>query len=216
VPWIVRGCSYVNARHRLPAGVKARAADWAGAVDDPAAARALYEQVIAVVEAGLGLSVERRPGFGLYSHADMAHLQNAVIECAALASAHLPPGHLVGAYIALGQRREIVVEAGLPCLLMAKVIAHEYAHAWLAEHGACLDDTELCEGFCEWVAWKVLGALGAADAQEILARGSGYYAGALRRVLEIEARGGGEAVPAAMRLRRSSPATVPGAACPAP
>jgi hypothetical protein len=157
----------------------------AGAGDDPAAARLLYERVIGVIEGQLGLRVHRRPGFGLYSRADMDLLEQAVLglrvhrrpgfglysraDMDLLEQAVPPParpalsGHLIGAYIKLGRRREIVVETGLPRLLMSKVIAHEYAHAWQGENCAFPTDAQLSEGFCEWVAYKVPGALGAGD-----------------------------------------------------
>lgn len=203
VPCAACGLPLVEPLHRLSDGRPVCPACRAGAEDDPAAARLLYEQTIAVVEGRLGLAVRRRPGFGLYSRADMSLLEQAVQPPPLRPGATAPPGHLVGAYIKLGRRREIVVETGLPRLLMAKVIAHEYAHAWQGENCAFLADAQLSEGFCEWVAYKVLGALGAGDVQQALAEGTGFYADALRRVLSIEAHGGAAAVIACVRDPRA-------------
>jgi hypothetical protein len=202
-PCAACGLPLVEPPHRLSDGRPLCAACRASAQDDPAAARLLYEQVIAIVEGQLGLRVHRRPGFGLYSRADMRLLEQTVQPPPPRPGAPALPGHLVGAYIKLGRRREIVVETGLPRLLMGKVIAHEYAHAWQGENCAFLADAQLSEGFCEWVAWKVLGALGAADVQQALADATGFYADALRRVLAIEASGGAAAVLARMRDPRA-------------
>lgn len=199
VPCAACGLPLVEVQHRLSDGRPVCPACRASAEDDPAAARLLYEHVIAIVAGELGLRVRRPPGFGLYSRADMALLERAVQPPPLRAGATAPPGHLVGAYIKLGRRREIVVETGLPRLFMAKVIAHEYAHAWQGENCAFLADAQLSEGFCEWVAYRVLGVLGAGDVRQAMAEGSGFYADALRRVLAIEAGGGAAAVLARVR-----------------
>jgi hypothetical protein len=159
----------------------------ASAVDDVLAARALYEQVIELVERELGLRVHRRPGFGLYSHDDMQRLQAALARPSA-------GGRLLGVYVKLGARREIALETGLPRLLMLKVIAHEYGHAWQGENCPFLTDAQLLEGFCEWVAYKVLGAIGAMDVQMRQVVAPGFYGDALRRILTLEVHGGNDAV----------------------
>ena len=159
----------------------------ASAVDDVLAARVLYEQVIGLVERELGLRVHRRPGFALYSHDDMQRLQAALARPS-------EGGRLLGVYVKIGARREIALETGLPRLLMLKVIAHEYGHAWQGENCPFLTDAQLLEGFCEWVAYKVLGTIGAADVQMRQAVAPGFYGDALRRILDIEMTGGVEAV----------------------
>ncbi len=160
----------------------------ASAVDDVLAARALYAQVIELVEREIGLRVHRRPGFGLYSYHDMQRLLEA------LAPAPQRGGRLLGVYVKIGARREIALETGLPRLLMLKVIAHEYGHAWQGENCPFLSEPQLLEGFCEWVAYKVMGALGAAEVQVRQVVAPGFYGDALRRILAIEGAGGVAAV----------------------
>jgi hypothetical protein len=123
----------------------------------------------------------------LYSHDDMQRLQAALARPS-------EGGRLLGVYVKLGARREIALETGLPRLLMLKVIAHEYGHAWQGENCPFLTDAQLLEGFCEWVAYKVLGAIGAADVQMRQVVAPGFYGDALRRILDIEMTGGVEAV----------------------
>lgn len=168
----------------------------ASAVDDPLAARAIYEQVVQIAIDRLGLRVRQHQGFGLYSRADMQRLQRTITS-----DVHGPvqQRHLLGAFLKLSQRREIVVETGLPRLLMVKVIAHEYGHAWQAENAPFQNDAHMREGFCEWVAYHALGALQATTAQEHQRTAAGFYGDALRQVLEIETRGGIPAVVHAMR-----------------
>lgn len=168
----------------------------AAAVDDVLAARALYAQVIELVEQQLGLRVHRRPGFGLYSHDDMQRLQAALARPS-------EGGRLLGVYVKIGARREIALETGLPRLLMMKVIAHEYGHAWQGENCPFLTDAELLEGFCEWVAYKVMGAIGATDVQMRQVVASGFYGDALRRILTIEMAGGVDAVLRTVRAPRA-------------
>lgn len=159
----------------------------AAAVDNVLAARALYEQVIDLVEQQLGLRVHRRPGFGLYCQDDMQRLQAALAQPS-------EGGRLLGVYVKIGARREIALETGLPRLLMIKVIAHEYGHAWQGENCPFLTDMQLLEGFCEWVAYKVMGATGATDVQMRQVVAPGFYGDALRRILAIEVAGGVDAV----------------------
>ena len=73
---------------------------------------------------------------------------------------------------------------------MIKVVAHEYAHAWQGENCPFLSDNQLIEGFCEWVAYKVLIALDCLDAAQKLRNAAGFYGDATRRLLTIEAETG--------------------------
>jgi hypothetical protein len=169
----------------------------ATAVEDPVTARSIYEQVIDIVEGRLLFRVRLRPGFGLCSTTDMQVLQRRLPQGQAGAG-----GHLLGAYIKLGRRREIVVESGLPRLMMTKVVAHEYGHAWQGENCPFLTDPQLIEGFCEWVAYKVLGAVNAIAVQEYQRRRNGFYGDALRRMLTVEVEGGTEAIVKLLRTPR--------------
>jgi len=166
------------------------------AIDDPVTARAIYEQVIQIVTSALGLRVYVRPGFALYSCAGMAALQEHIPHPEFDANTN---HHLLGAYIKLGARREIVVETGLPRLMMTKVIAHEYGHAWQGENCPFLLDPVLLEGFCEWIAFRVLGVAGATEAQKYQRTVSGFYGDALRVVLAIEETGGASSVVSRVR-----------------
>jgi hypothetical protein len=154
------------------------------AIDNHLDALLLYERVIDTVVNALGLCVHLRPALLLCGHADMQRLQCTIHRPTGPGA---PQGQLLGAYIKLERRRQIAVETGLPCWLMIKVVAHEYAHAWQGENCPFLNDEQLSEGFCEWVAYKVLAALDCGEAAEKMRRAPGFYGDATRRVLAIEA-----------------------------
>jgi len=155
------------------------------AVYDTAAAHHLYEQVIGIAAQELNLRVHLRPGFWLCSPAEMARLQQQLSH-----PNRRTKGQLLGAYIKIRHRREIVVERGLPCLVMLKVIAHEYGHAWQGENCLFLQDPQILEGFCEWVSYRVLGAVGATAMQLCQRQQHNFYGDALRYFLHWEADAG--------------------------
>ena len=99
-------------------------------------------------------------------------------------------GETLGVYTRRGRRRGIYAVRGLPRLLLLQVAAHELAHAWQMENAPLLRDPLLREGFAEWVAYRVLLAVGEGEAAErILAREDDYGQGA-RLLLDIEKRVG--------------------------
>ncbi len=154
------------------------------AVDLPLEALLLYERVMDIVVNQLGLRVHLRPALLLCSRSDMQRLQHTIDRPIGPGA---PQGPLLGAYVKLRRRRQIAVETGLPRWLMIKVVAHEYAHAWQGENCPFQRDNQLMEGFCEWVAYKVLMALDCLEAAQKLRTASGFYGDATRRVLAIEA-----------------------------
>ncbi len=99
-----------------------------------------------------------------------------------------------GLFIQEGDRREILVMAGLPLQQTAGVMAHELAHAWQAEH--CPGETSrlLREGFAEWVTYRVLLARGADKEAANLLRREDLYGRGFKRMLQIEKRSGKAAV----------------------
>jgi hypothetical protein len=159
------------------------------AVHDPARAGELYERVLAITQNVLRLTLHRRPGFILVSRARLD-------ELAAQAGVRNggPDDRPLGLYLKRGQRRAIYVEVGLPPWLLIRVTAHEVGHAWLAENCPLLTDTNLVEGFCEWMSHHVLLALGATRLIQQMLTTPGFYGDSLRTMLELEQRAGPAAV----------------------
>lgn len=161
------------------------------AVTDPVVAQALFEKVMNVIHEQLHLYVHIRPTFSLASRAqlDVLQAQNDTLD-----NPELAKGHLLGLYAKRARNRQILVEMGLPQLLMTKVMAHEYGHAWQGENCPFLRDPLLIEGFCEWVSYKTLGALGAVKEQKRLLEATGFYADALQMILAVEEMNGFQGV----------------------
>jgi hypothetical protein len=157
-------------------------------ITDSAAAQQIYDQIAAIAERDLGLRVYRRPVLVLASAQEMARLETWRKP----AHTVVPPGAmpLIGLYVKEGARRTIYALSGLPRSALCNVIAHEYAHAWQAENAPFLREAWLLEGFCEWVAYRTLHALGMnREAERLVATGD-FYGEALAAVLEIEAAQG--------------------------
>jgi hypothetical protein len=103
-------------------------------------------------------------------------------------------GDLNGLFYRKGDDYHIYVLYGLRKKDLVGVLAHEMAHAWQSEN--CRTDIPLddLEGFAQWVAYHALSNLGYREHARTLVQGNNIYAEGLRRMLEIEARGGSEAV----------------------
>ena len=170
---------------RLPDGRAICESCHATAVLDAARAETLYEQVAHVLAEGLGLRVLVRPPLRLVSAVEMAAL-----TAQGLGSGPLGEGATLGLFVRRGRRRAIYVVYGLPQLLLFKVLAHEYGHAWQSENCPLQRDPLLLEGFCEWAAYKALADQGASKAMADMGARQGFYGRALRRLLDIERQGG--------------------------
>lgn len=171
----------------LPVGRQAAAAGRATCADCAATAVVsaeeagrVYRAAEAVIREQLGLALNVPTGLTLVGPEELA---------AVLAEMGEDPhsgGETLGVYTRRGRRRGIYAVTGLPRLLLLQVAAHEFAHAWQMESAPLLRDPLLREGFAEWVAYRVLQALGEGEAAErIVARDDAYGQGA-RLLLDIE------------------------------
>ena len=75
-----------------------------------------------------------------------------------------------------------------------QVLPHEIAHAWQAENCSMNMDGIDAEGFAEWVSYKLLDHLNLGYKQEVMLKRQDVYGKGLRKMLDIEKRGGPEAV----------------------
>eukprot|EP00948_MAST-09A_sp_MAST-9A-sp1_P001232 g1232.t1 len=71
----------------------------------------------------------------------------------------LPKDQLTGRQARIKIVKEIYIREGLPRVYTAKVIAHEYFHAWLANHKFYDLPREIEEGLCELVSYLYLANL---------------------------------------------------------
>lgn len=153
------------------------------AVYDTAQAHALYNETVSKLVAQFDLKLRVGVDFQLIDRPTMQQLRqgdpayNPRIEKRTL-----------GLYQMQGRQRAIYLLHGLPRLLFRTTVAHEYAHAWQAEHCPMLDDTLLREGFAEWVAYHHLKYIQSTLAAERMLNSNHPYRPALEHVLNLEQR----------------------------
>jgi len=174
-----------GAAQRLPDGRAICGACQQTAILDAAQAKSVFDQTEAIVGRALGLSlrvgvrfvVTDRPGMRTQVRKMQPGLVHAVDD-------------VMGAYVREGRRRTIYVQNGLPRILLAQVAAHEWAHAWQMENCPLVRDVLVVEGFAEWVAYKVLQAMGAVKKMALMTARPDLYGEGLRLMLGRETREG--------------------------
>jgi hypothetical protein len=180
--------------HRLHDGRHICADCHATAVYDDTKAGELYGRVLELMARDLGLQLSIRPTLSLVGRDQMLALlaQNKGEDADR-------PELVFGLFVRRGRKRAIYVEFGLPQILMTQVLAHELAHAWQGENCPLLRDPLFREGFAEWVAYRVLLALGAVKKVALMEGRSDLYGQGLQAVLGLERAGGTKAVYGACR-----------------
>lgn len=193
-----RGCFYCGAKlgsaaSRTVDGRSLCAACVATAIRDLNQATLLYKKVLACIENQVGLQIQARPRFGLCAPVELQRVSRYV------ASRRGMDGRVLGVYLRMDERGGILVEEGLPYWTLISIIAHELGHAWQIENGAAQHNPQILEGFCEWLAYQVLGVLGGQRQQDRLMAQRRFHGKALRTVLAIEQQVGREGLLLQMR-----------------
>jgi hypothetical protein len=98
--------------------------------------------------------------------------------------------HVLGFFVQAHGESTIYAETGLPRPLLLGTLAHELGHAWQAERAPGLRDPLLCEGFAEWVAYRVLLGQGQETIAARALRREDIYGQGLRHYQWIERAGG--------------------------
>ena len=75
-----------------------------------------------------------------------------------------------------------------------RVTAHELAHAWQSFHAPSTQSLQIVEGFAEWVAYRVLLALGQQRDAARLTRRDDLYGKGLQYFIALEQRSGQQGV----------------------
>jgi len=161
----------------------------ATAVYDDAKAGELYGRVLEIMARDLGLQLSIRPALSLVDRDQMLALLAQTKD-----EDTDRPELVFGLFVRHGRKRAVYVEFGLPQILMTQVLAHELAHAWQGENCPLLRDPLFREGFAEWVAYRVLLALGAVKKVALMEGRTDLYGQGLQAMLGLERAGGTEAV----------------------
>ncbi len=199
-----KGCFYCGAQlgsasSRTADGRPVCAACAATAIRDAGQAALLYKKVLACIENEVGLQIQARPRFGLCPPVELRRVSRYV------ASRRGVDGRVLGVYLNIDERGGILVEEGLPYWTLITVIAHEIGHAWQIENDAARHNPQILEGFCEWIAFQVLGMLGGQRQQDRLMAQKHFHGKALRAVLAIEQAVGREGLLQQMRASALAP-----------
>lgn len=104
-------------------------------------------------------------------------------------------GSELGLYRRMNGKSEIFLLYGLPIEMIYETAAHEYAHAWQAEHCPPDQSLELREGFAQWVAAQILRVKGYKMALDKLeARRDNPYGTGYQRMKSVYLRSGRKGV----------------------
>lgn len=96
----------------------------------------------------------------------------------------------VGLFVREGESFDVHCLPSVRRDVLRGVLAHEFAHAFLAEHYPSVKSVEEAEGFCEWVRYRFMKSAGDARGVETLMRRDDFYGRAFRRFLDLEKAGG--------------------------
>lgn len=125
---------------------------------------------------------------------DRATLIGLNQQAGALKDPNTPVGpeqqHLLGFFQRINEDRTIYIERLLPQSLFQAVAAHELAHAWQSFYAPSTQSLQLVEGFAEWVAYRVLLALGQQREAARLTRRDDLYGKGLQYFITLEHQSG--------------------------
>ncbi|HEY7350349.1 MAG TPA: hypothetical protein VH599_18690 [Ktedonobacterales bacterium] len=102
--------------------------------------------------------------------------------------------HILGFFEQQGQARTIYIERGLPRATLIGTLAHEYAHAWQADHAPQKQSMLQREGFAEWLSHRLLVTLGHTREAARATRREDDYGRGLRHFISLEQRHGRQKV----------------------
>ncbi len=164
-------------------------------------AEQLYRETCALLKRELGLQVAVLPKLHLVERAMLIELHQqtggpSINRGPTSPDAPLGPEHqhLLGYFQRFDNDWNIYIEHLLPQTLFQSVAAHELAHAWQSTYAPQEQSPKVVEGFAEWVAYRVLLALGQQREAARLTRRSDLYGDGLQYFIALERQHGRGAV----------------------
>jgi hypothetical protein len=156
-------------------------------------AERLYRETSALLQRELQLAIPVLPKLRIVERAVLGNLNH---QTSTLESTDTPLGpehqHLLGFFQRVNEDRTIFIERLLPQALFQAVAAHELAHAWQSFYAPSTQSAKIVEGFAEWVAYRVLLALGQQrDAARLTRRSDNdIYGAGLQYFIALERQSG--------------------------
>ncbi len=158
-------------------------------------AERLYHATSALLKRELQLEIPEIPRLNIVERATLIELNQ---QAGTLKGSGTPVGpehqHLLGFFQRINEDRTIYIERLLPETLFQAVAAHELAHAWQSFHAPSTQSLQIVEGFAEWVAYRVLLALGQQRDAARLTRRDDLYGKGLQYFIALEHRSGQQGV----------------------
>ncbi len=159
---------------------------------DDQVAQSLYQMVVQQARAIFEKDVQHVPLLRVVNPTELAAVRSRYEVVIPVIGAAQP--HVLGFFEQQGLMRTIYVERALPRITLIGTLAHEYAHAWQADHAPPTQNLFLREGFAEWVSWSLLVALGHTQEAAQATRREDDYGRGLRHFIALEKRSGRPAV----------------------
>jgi hypothetical protein len=157
------------------------------AVTTLAEAESLYRDTQILLMRELALEIAVLPKLHLVERAKLIELhQQTDTPVGSDATPGPEQQHLLGYFKRINDDWDIYIEHLLPKTLFQAVAAHELAHAWQSTHAAEGQALKIVEGFAEWVAYRVLLALGQQREAARLTRRSDLYGDGLQYFIGLE------------------------------
>lgn len=165
------------------------------AVTTAAESQRLYEKTRSLLKRELKLDIPMLPELHTVERAKLAvlHQQNSTSGPAETA-VEGEPQHLLGFFKRVNENQDIYIEQVLPRTLFQAVAAHELAHAWQSINVPSKQPPRIVEGFAEWVAYRILLALGQQVEAERLSQRNDLYGEGLKYFINLERERGRNSV----------------------
>ncbi len=170
-------------------------------VQDDQTAQALYQVIIQQSRAILDRDVQHIPLLRIVDPAELALVRRRHEHLTPPIGAIKP--HILGFFEQHGHKRTIYIERALPRATLIGTLAHEYAHAWQADHAPQQQSTLQREGFAEWLSHRILVALGHIREAARATRREDDYGRGLRHFLALEQQHGRQEVFEAARSAKT-------------
>jgi hypothetical protein len=160
-------------------------------------AERIYRETSFLLKRDLQLEIAALPALHIVERATLIKLNQ---PSGSLASSDMPLGpehqHLLGFFERINEERNIYIERLLPQTLFRAVAAHELAHAWQSFYAPSTQSLMIVEGFAEWVAYRILLALGQQrEAARLTRRNEGdIYGDGLQYFIKLEHERGRQGV----------------------
>ena len=163
------------------------------AVKSPVEAQQLYRETRERLARELGLSIPALPDVRIVERSTLMTL-NAHNGAGTAMPSGAEQQHLLGFFLLKDDQRTIFIEQLLPRPLFQAVAAHELAHAWQSYYAPSTQPLNIVEGFAEWVAYRLLLALGQQRDAAHMTRRDDLYGQGLQYFIALERQHGRDAV----------------------